>query len=197
MIDNVFSNRTNVLILRFLSKFDNQFFTKEEIAQEINAGLRNVYDSLKYLTYEKIVTKKVDDKIYYRFVIDSKTKEIIHELFSEERNRLSLRILSLYKDLSEIEAKINKIAGINLVDIFLFGSIAKGRDTINSDIDLCVILNKHKKNIVNKIRSLSFEFRREIQIHIFTSKEFLQAKQNKNQLVMNILRDGISLRIGK
>jgi hypothetical protein len=36
-----------------------------------------------------------------------------------------------------------------------------------------------------------------VQFHVFTSEEFLKANRSGNELVSNILKDGISLRIGK
>ncbi len=200
MIDNIFGNKTNVLVLRFLAKFNNQFFTKEEIAKEIGAGPRNVYDSLQALSYEKILTKKyTTGKLFYKFVVDSKVKELIYSLFQEERERLPLKTTKFYKLISEIESKIIKIVGSNLVDIFLFGSVAKGRDTETSDIDLCVLLDKHNSKVEKKITTMSFDkkFSREVQMHIFTASELLEGQKNKNPLVMNILRDGLSLKIGK
>jgi len=200
MLDNLFSNKTNIIILRFLSKFDNQFFTREEISKETGAGLRNTYDSLRILQYEKIISRKsLGGRTSYRFVVDSKVKELIYQIFQEEQERLVLRNLKLFKLISEIELKIIKVAGPNLSDIFLFGSTAKGRDTTGSDVDICVLLGKTSARIEQKIKRIALEkdFSREIQIHVFTLKDFLDAKSKKNKLVMDILRDGISLRIGK
>ncbi|MCK4589911.1 MAG: nucleotidyltransferase domain-containing protein [Nanoarchaeota archaeon] len=201
MLDHIFSNKTNIRILRFLTKFDNQFFSIEEIAKEIGAGLKNVYDSLKILHYEGTLTRKTaTDKMYYKFIIDSPITRSIAELFKEERKRLPLKTTKFYKILSEIELKIIKIAGKNLVDIFLFGSISKGRDTPKSDIDLCVLIEKHNPRIEQKIKSLSFEnnYSNEIQFHIFTINEFIPAVRKKqNPLIKNIVRDGLSLKIGR
>ncbi len=200
MIDNLLGNKTNLLILRFMTKFENQFFPIEEITKETGAGLRNVYDSLRILCNENILNTKVTlGKTYYRFIVDSKVKELILLLFEEEKKRLFLKSLHIYKTLSEIESKIIKLVGVNLIDIFLFGSIAKGRDTINSDIDICILVKKKDPLLSNRIQSIQFDkkFKQEIQIHVFVSKDFIDAERNKNPLIGNILRDGLSLKIGK
>ena len=199
MIDNIFGYKTNLLILRFLTKFDNQFFTPDEIAKEIWAGLRNVKDSLRTLTYEKILEKKISlNRAHYKFAIKSPLTGLIYNLFEEERRRVALRTSKIYKILSEIESKVIKTLGLNLVDIILFGSISKGRDTVNSDIDLCVLVEQHNQLDEKKLRALSFEnkFSNEIQFHIFTLDDFIRGKEN-NPLIKNILRDGISLKIGE
>lgn len=198
MIDNLLGNKTNTLILRFLTKFDNQFFSIEEIAKETGAGLRNVYDSLRILSHESILMKRVTSgKVHYKFVVDSKVKDLIYQLFGEEKKRLFLKTNQMYKVISEIESKIIKIAGSNLIDIFLFGSVAKGRDTIGSDIDLCVLIKKKDPKVKEKIKAISLDKKNNLQMHIFTSEEFISADKNGNPLVKNILRDGLSLKIGK
>lgn len=200
MIDNLLGNKTNILILRFLAKFENQFFPIEEIAGETGAGFRNVYDSLRILVNENVLKAKITKgRAHYKFDIDSKVNQLISNLFEEERKRLLFRNNHIYKVLSEIESKIIKAAGSDLIDIFLFGSVAKGRDTINSDIDLCVLVKEKDPKLLDKIRSIQFDrkFKHEMQIHVFTSKEFIDADKNNNPLIKNILRDGLSLKIGK
>jgi uncharacterized protein len=198
MIDNVLGNKTNILVLRFLIRFDNQFFLANEISKVTDAGLRNIYDSLSTLTYENILTKKkTNGKTYYSFLVNSYLNECLKKFFEEEKKRFFLRNIKHYKIISDLESKIVKITNSNLVDIILYGSIAKGRDTINSDIDICLLLKEKDDIMKQKLLNLSLEkkFKQEIQIHIFTSKEFLESKNNP--LIQNIIRDGISLKIGK
>ncbi len=200
MLDNLLGNKTNILILRFLTKFENQFFSIEEIAGETGAGFRNIYDSLRILLNENVLkTKITKGRIYYKFDVDSRVKQLISNLFEEERKRLLFKTNHIYKILSEIESRIIKAAGSDLIDTFLFGSIAKGRDTINSDIDLCVLVKEKDPKLLDKIRSIQFDrkFKHEMQIHVFTSREFIDADKNNNPLIKNILRDGLSLKIGK
>ena len=200
MLDNLLGNKTNILVLRFLTKFQNQFFPIEEIADEVGAGLRNVYDSLRILTNENILkTKTNKGRVYYRFDVDSNVKKLIFNLFEEERQKLFFKANAIYKVLSEIELRIIKSVGSNLIDIFLFGSIAKGRDTINSDIDLCILVKEKDSRLLDKIRTIQFDekFKRDMQIHVFTSKEFIDGDKNENPLIKDILRDGLSLKIGK
>ena len=200
MLDNLLGNKTNILVLRFLTKFQNQFFPIEEIADEVGAGLRNVYDSLRILTNENILkTKTNKGRVYYRFDVDSNVKKLIFNLFEEERQRLFFKANATYKILSEIELRIIKSVGSNLIDIFLFGSIAKGRDTTNSDIDLCILVKEKDSRLLDKIRTIQFDekFKRDMQIHVFTSKEFIDGDKNENPLIKDILRDGLSLKIGK
>lgn len=200
MLDNLLGNKTNILVLRFLIKFENQFFPVEEIADETGAGLRNIKDSLRVLSNEGMLNVKTTrGKNYYKFDADSRVKELISLLFEEERKRISFKTNCIYKIVSEIESKIIKVLGSNLRDIILFGSIAKGRDTANSDIDLCVIVDKKEERLLAKLRSIQFnkKFNREVQIHVFTSREFIEANKEQNLLIKDILRDGLSLKIGK
>ena len=200
MIDNILGNKTSILVLRFLIRFNGEFFPADEISKATGAGLRNVYDSLNALSYDNLVSKKaVHGKILYQFVVDSSFKRTISNLFQEEQNKLFLKNIVFYKLLSEIESKIIKIAGSNLVEIILYGSVAKGRDTINSDLDLCVLINKDDEKFKTAIKRLAYDhkFKREIQIHVFTSEEFKKAYKNDNPLILNISREGASLKVGE
>lgn len=200
MIDNILGNKTSILVLRFLTRFKGEFFPPNEISKETGAGLRNVYDSLKTLSYNNIISKRITKgQIYYRLVLDSSFKMTLANLFEEEKNRLFLHNIFFYKILSEIESDLIKIAGSNLVEIIIYGSVAKGRDTINSDIDICVLMNEDNKKMKMEINRLTYnnKFKREIQIHVFTSQEFEQAYKSENPLILNIMREGLSLKVGK
>ena len=103
MIDNIFGNKTNVLVLRFLTRFANEFYPATEISEETGAGLRNVHDSLKMLSYAGVLSKRLSNgKIYYKFVADTIFNAFIHDIFSEERKRLFLQRTKLHKVLYEI-----------------------------------------------------------------------------------------------
>lgn len=199
MIDTILGNKTSILVLRFLTRFNGEFFPADEISKATGAGLRNVYDSLKALSYDNIVSKRVaKGKIHYRFIVDSSFKRTILNLFEEEHKKLFLKNITFYKLLSEIESNIIKIAGSNLVEIILYGSVAKGRDTINSDIDICVLINKDNEKLKTAIKRLAYDhkFKREIQIQVLTSEEFKEAYKNENPLTLNITREGASLKVG-
>lgn len=199
MIDNILGNKTNLLVLRFLVRFQNEFFPAEEIAEATGAGLKNVYDSLKILAYDDmVVIRTTGGRSLYKFNADSSVKDLVSRLFEEEKKRLFFRNASRYKTLSEIELRIVKSLGHNLIDILLFGSVAKGRDTQGSDIDLCIIVATHDKRTEDTIRRILLEKKlHAVQAHIFSSEEFLDAHKKGNALAQNIMRDGLSLKIGR
>ena len=97
MIDNILGNRTCILVLRFLTKFENQFFSADEISKATGAGLRNVYDALASLSYERIASNRfTKGKIYYKFRVDSSVKKSISLIFEDERTKVWLHHFSLH-----------------------------------------------------------------------------------------------------
>lgn len=199
MLDNILGNKTNLLVLRFLARFQDQFFPADEIARETGAGLKNVYDSLTTLRYEGVVTdRKTAGKSHYRFVPDSIVKELILRLFEEDKKRLFIRTMARYKTLAELESKLVKRLGGNLIDIILFGSVAKGRDIRGSDLDVCVIVAEHDASDEDAVRRIIDQRKlKNTQCHVFASDEFIDAHKRGNALVNEILRDGLSLKMGK
>lgn len=200
MIESIFGNKTNVLILRLLTRFKNEALSAEQISAQTGAGLRNVYDSLISLVHENVLIKDNSSRTaYYKFIVNSKINELINDMFEEERTRLYLNTNKTYRTIAEIESKIIKVLGSNLVDILLFGSVAKGKETYGSDIDICILIEREDDAAVNNVKSalFSLKLKNEIQPHVFTIRTFLKAKEQGNPLVESIIRDGISLKLGR
>jgi predicted nucleotidyltransferase len=82
------------------------------------------------------------------------------------------------------------------VRIWAFGSRARGDATWESDLDVCVVLNRHDWHIGHLIGHIAWEVGFEHEVIImpicFSSEEFEHGPMSESTLVMNILRDGIA-----
>ena len=99
---------------------------------------------------------------------------------------------------SYIPTIIESLKGIDPYKIIIFGSVAQGIETENSDIDIVVIINKenlpnsydeklaNKILVRNAILDLSFEI--PIDLLVYTKKEFSLLLEN-NKPFMNELTD--------
>lgn len=195
MLDTILGTKTNILILRLFTKFHSQSFSVEDIVKETCAGQRNIYKALGCLVSQRILIK---NGRFYRFILNSSISQLIYSLFEEERRRFFLP-MPFYKILAEIESKITLSLKQNLMDVFIFGSVAKGRASIDSDIDICVLVADKTPDVESKIREIGYahDFPNEVHFHVFTGDEFLDAKSNGNPLILDIIRDGLSLKMGR
>jgi predicted nucleotidyltransferase len=80
--------------------------------------------------------------------------------------------------------------------IWAFGSRARGEGTCESDLDVCVVLNRHDQYVDDIIDQIAWEvgFQHEVVISAvcFAHEEFEHGPMSESTLVMNILRDGIT-----
>jgi predicted nucleotidyltransferase len=91
--------------------------------------------------------------------------------------------------------KIKNIDKDNLLDIILFGSLAKGDFTGLSDLDIAIILKNSDLNFIERIKKYIKYFDIEIPVDIFvyTISEVEKMKKEKNYFITEIINNGISL----
>ncbi len=93
-------------------------------------------------------------------------KNIIENLFYEEKKFRTTIFKKITEQLKELTNSI-----------ILFGSTARNEETTNSDLDICIVYTKHKREIekrVNNIRDdLAIEFGVKLAPFYITHKEFI------------------------
>lgn len=78
----------------------------------------------------------------------------------------------------------------NIIDIILYGSLAKGQATVNSDIDVLMIYKDFDPDTMRKIRNDCRELSSlELDLHFLTEHAF----SINNLYNVNVRKDGISL----
>ena len=79
--------------------------------------------------------------------------------------------------------------------IWAFGSRARGDATWESDLDICVVLEKLTREDCDAIGHIAWEVGFEYEMLImpicFTNEEFERGPMSESTLVMNILREGV------
>lgn len=80
----------------------------------------------------------------------------------------------------------------NCFSCMLFGSVARGENDKNSDIDL-VIVTKDKEKVREIIRRFQKKFKQELSPHIFTSLEWRQGKKENKAFYQDVVSCGMNL----
>jgi predicted nucleotidyltransferase len=113
-----------------------------------------------------------------------------HPLYEEIKSIVSKTI--------GLEAEIKKLVeSLNGVEYaFIFGSIAKGVENINSDIDLMLIGNIDQNVLITMISSVEKKISREINYHIYSSQEITKKLKEKDEFIFNIFSSPIIKLIG-
>ena len=80
---------------------------------------------------------------------------------------------------------------------FVYGSVAKGIDTANSDIDLMVVSEELTlEKIFSAITSLEAQLGRSVNPTLYSSKEFSQKRKTKNGFIYKVLNAPVIELIG-
>jgi predicted nucleotidyltransferase len=116
------------------------------------------------------------------------------------RSSGSVRIISL--DPSTIMKKLRTAAeelkkrDNNVVEIFLFGSLAKGEAVPGSDADVLIVLKKSEKRIIDRVTDFMDSFSNlniGVDIFPYTLEEIEEFKEEGNSLIKEMLGNKIAL----
>jgi len=127
-LSEALSSRTKTKVVRLLSSFPTREFTGREIAGIIGVGHRAVDIALGDLVSLDIATvRRIGKANVYTANGDSQRFQVLARLFEEEaKTRDAL--------LGEIRRSIPGV-----LSCVLFGSVARGEESLDSDVDLLVI----------------------------------------------------------
>lgn len=160
-------------ILTFLARHPDEQFYIREIAKKMDKSVGGTHKTLKSLKeMNLIIENKSGKNIYYQ--INHMNSSISH--------------FKIFVTINELTPLVKKLKDIS-VKIILFGSCARGEDTIESDIDLFVLTNK-KENVNKTI--LQSTCKRTIQAVVVNTTEFMDLKEQDKGFYQEII-NGITL----
>ncbi len=112
----------------------------------------------------------------------------------------SAKIISLnkeivLKEIKKIAEKIKEEEKGNILDIIIFGSIAKNNYTGTSDVDIAIILKESDLSFIERIVKYRKYFDLDIGVDLFvyTFSEFEKMKRENNFFIKEIIDFGISV----
>lgn len=186
-LDDIFGQYSKLKLLRFLLKSQTQM-NGREIAKNVGLSHVKVHTALKDLTKQGIVSmRSVGSSLVYwlneeHFLV----KEIIRPAFEKEEG--------LFEYISQLILK--EISTFKPFSIILFGSFAKGRAVVDSDIDVVIVYPRSKNKTViskelreaeKKITSLFGNHLSSVPLSI---DEFQDKLKKKDTFVNEIIRTG-------
>ena len=127
-------------------------------------------------------------------------KDILYELIESPLSEELKRIINIEKIMARKIAKnfINRVKSKHIYAAILYGSSAKGNITLESDIDLLIILTEHseslEKQILDSAAKSSSKINKTISAVIMDMKEI---NKEKNSQFLKSVRDNMELIYGK
>lgn len=99
--------------------------------------------------------------------------------------------------LEELKRTLSNFLGDQLVNMILFGSMARGDYHDESDIDVAIIVRgltrTLKGQILDKIAELELEHLRPMSVIVFSEEDFNRLKARERRIALDIEREGIYL----
>jgi len=146
VLDEILGNRTKVKLLRAFFTYPEKEFTESELQRIAGIPQASVHRNVKSLLANGLLDRERIGKAN----LHSLNKEhilypLIKNTFENERNLLS----ELKKSLKD---SIESFSGIELA--VLFGSVVKGTEREDSDIDLFIISRADKSHVEAEMKNL-------------------------------------------
>lgn len=153
--------------------------------------------------YFREIAKNLNKKpSHYQRYLDN----LVEDRILLDQRRGNMRFFKLNKDhpiYNEIKSIISKTLGIenelkktidkinNLDYAFVFGSVAKGTENINSDIDLLLIGDIDQNSLISAISTLETKIAKEINYHIYSRQEIIKKIKDKDSFIANVFESAI------
>lgn len=161
----------------FLTHPDEEFY-QAYLAESTGCALMQVQRALKRLEETGLIHKtKSGNRFYYKANSN-------HPAFEDLKRALLKTVLfgDLFKEaLSTIKRKIDFS--------FIYGSLASGKESFKSDVDLFIIGNLGLRDIAGILDTIGHDLRREINPTIYSINEFKKKLNDKNPFIKNILTE--------
>jgi predicted nucleotidyltransferase len=174
VLAELLSSRVRAEVLRLLFGVTESELHGRELARrsEVNeAALRQELRKLKRL--DLVHARRAGNRVYYRANAD-------HPLFPEI-HRLVLKTSGLVDVLGEVlkRARI-KVA-------FVFGSVADGKATASSDVDLMVVGLLGLRELTSLLEGTAEKLGREVNPHVLSEVEYRSRFEQEDHFVINVL----------
>jgi predicted nucleotidyltransferase len=183
-LEGVLGNKICIALLRTMINYQGKIFTIRGLAEEAKVSPNEVALTIHDLERWGIVKIQPVGRAY-QLDLNKKSyilNKIIEPIFKSEKNTFA-ELLALLK--THLNTK-------KIVSAALFGSIVKGQEKIDSDIDLLVISNDHDyaiTQISQASEQVFLVFHGSVSPIIFTEKEFKD--KQKESLIRSILDNHI------
>ncbi|MDR3625276.1 MAG: ArsR family transcriptional regulator [Ignavibacteriaceae bacterium] len=186
-LNNIFASSSHIRVLREISKVKTGL-SGREIARLVGISPPTCLNILTQLENLSLVKRQRGGRDHF-FTLNREhiiVKEVLQNILSFERDLLKY-----------LATDIKNNFGKYSTSIFVFGSVARSEENVESDLDVCFVLNslKTKESIRNLIAGKYSYFKTKYGVSLspfyLTEKEFKSRAKNKKSPVPDIIEESI------
>ena len=147
VLDVLLGNRTKVKLLRAFFTYPEKEFTESELQRIAGIPQASVHRNVKFLLANGLLDReRIGKANLYSLNKEHILYALLQNIFEIEKNLLS----ELKKSL---KGSIESLSGIELA--VLFGSVVKGTERSDSDIDIFIVSKADKSQVEAEMKNLS------------------------------------------
>ena len=176
MLKKLIGSRTRINILKFFIFNPNQEYYVREIARLTKEPFDPVRRELMGLEETGLLKSRLSGRQKYYSI------NVEHTLFPEFKSM----ILKTTGIGDIIRSRIGERDDI--LTAFIYGSYAKNKEAIESDIDLCVIGEISSMDLQEVVSGIEAEIKREINPTVYSIQEFKEKYKTKNNFLMEVFK---------
>ena len=186
VLDNVFSTRSNIAVLRVLKEVKIGL-SGREIAKQAGLSAPSALETLSTLENLNIVSRQRGGREHFFFL--NREHFLVKKIIVPNLNSEKKFVESLFAD-------IKKGLGEYASSVILFGSSARREEKIESDLDICIVFRNlsAKKKLEKIITNLSFSLYKKHGVSLapfyITENDFAKRAKTKTTPVTDIIKEG-------
>ena len=156
-----------------------------ELAEHLNTSPSSLQRELETLAKSGVLQRRQEGRrTYYKADIDSPVFAELQALFSKTAGILPL----LKAELGRFSPKIKWAA--------IYGSIAKGEEHTQSDIDLLIVGPVSMTNLLPSLRRVEKQFGREVNVTRYSEEEFRAKRHSRDHFLDSLLKTTLITIVG-
>jgi predicted nucleotidyltransferase len=185
MLEKLFSSRARVEILKLFLFNPEDSFYQRQISTLTHQPIRGVQREVEKLQGLGLIEKSVQgNRVYYK---TNRNCPIFEEL-----KRILFKCTGIASALKD-----NLIKSDRIKFAFIYGSTAENMERLGSDIDLMIIGDVGVEELHSGIRKAEHSLGREINYSIFTEKDIVKRRKNKDDFITVVLKEKKIMLIGE
>ena len=174
-INELFGNKNLINIINFLIESDEEL-SQTKIRNKIKMSKATLIKWLKYLEKNNFVNIKIEG---------------VSKLYKLNKENTILKQFKILNNIIKIQELTNLIK--NNIKIYLYGSCARGEDSKESDVDLLIIGNIKRHEIIEEINKLSKKLNKKITLQIFSELEWANLDKKDRAFYERVEKDKIEI----
>jgi predicted nucleotidyltransferase len=194
LLDICLGSKSAWRILVLFGESPGAGFTRQDFRNHTKLGNKALSFALKRLLAFGVLTKSKVDLQLSVYKLNKENKYVSDIISLLQRERQDLNHLPYAFSMIAREFSREVVDSVDVLSMYLFGSVAKGTYREDSDVDFAVVLEekspKDDMAISTITDRLSGKYRKKIQCFIITKE---QISRKRTKLVEEILKHGIRL----